>query len=108
MAQVGFTHALSALWDSRRQLPLSGATRTGIFPRLRLKLWDSKRHPADLTHTASKNDLKFLKRFRRGLFNSFGRTKDHALVLPPVGCQCPGFAFFLQPPLQLTLEQQRQ
>ena len=94
MAQVGLTQAVGALWDSRGQLSLSGKARTGVFPRVRLKLRDSRRDPTDTTQDAGANDLKFLKRLRRGLVNSFGKAKDQALLLSPVGCQCkmPAFA----------------
>src|ERR1035438_4743394 len=87
MAQVGLTQAVDALWDSRGQLSLSGKARTGVFPRVRLKLRDSRRDPTGTTQDTGENDLKFLKRFRRGLVNSFGKAKDQALVLSPVGCQ---------------------
>src|SRR5271166_1073451 len=85
---MGLAQALSTLWDSRRQLPVSGAARAGILPWIRLRLWDSRGHPAHAAHTTRQNDLKFLKRSRRRQFNSFGKPQVYARVLPLVGCQC--------------------
>ena len=61
VAQVGLTQALSALWDSQRQLPLSGTAGAGFFPRISIKLWDSRVPATGPTYTAAENDLKILK-----------------------------------------------
>src|SRR5208283_5886392 len=84
---MGLAQPLGALWDSRRQLSLPGPSRTNVFPRIYLRPWDSQSHRADTTETASTNELKFLKWIRRGWMNSFGKPKDYALIMPPVGCQ---------------------
>src|SRR5213594_3302300 len=34
VAQVGLAQTPRALWDSRRQLPVPGSARTGVFPRI--------------------------------------------------------------------------
>ena len=75
VAQVGPTQTLGALWDSRRQLPLSGAAGTGFFPRICLNLWDSPLLERRNTSSTGENDLKSLKPIRRGPFNSPRRTR---------------------------------
>jgi len=87
VAQVGLARALSTLWDSRRQLPVSGTARAGIFPRVYLKLWDSQPHAAKATLPVVENELKFLKSVCRGLLSSFGKPEDQPRILPLMGCQ---------------------
>src|ERR1017187_7839113 len=85
MAQVGFTQALSALWDSRRQLSVSGAARAGLFPRICLKLWDSRSYLGEPTRRAAADDLKTLKALPPWSVEFPRKTEGSRSVFAPYG-----------------------
>src|SRR5436309_636836 len=88
MAQMGLTQALGALWDSRRQLPVFGAARTGIFPGIYLKAMGQRTYLAHLTNTASENELKILKVLPPWTVKILRKIEGNRRVLSSMGCQC--------------------
>ena len=94
VAPVGLTQAPGPLWDSRRQLPLSGAAGAGVLPRICLNLWDSRSLQRQNKLCAGQNELKFLKPIRRGPFKSPRKTRRSRSNFAPYGMPVLIFALY--------------
>lgn len=74
---MGQPEAVTVTWgDPNRRFPLGSYEAVGQPAASRYsKLGEGK------------NELKFLKSIRREWFNSFGKPRNHAWILPTMGCQ---------------------
>ena len=97
VAKARIAQSFTKLWDSHWRRTFLGTTRTSLFGRLWLKLWDSQ----FLFEAINGQILKTL--FPTSLLASLGNPRENATESLPIGQQCNPFNIFNFSPTALSV-----